>query len=223
MNRLGMYHGFVYSGGKPLGSMRSLDLNRGGGEDSIIASGTHYRSGYHKAYTLTGTTGALKDGKTPVDLKIAYMGRWQSATMAGYFDPEENSLRGTVAWEGGKFGEFVFKRDPDLVRFYPAPSTIDACARWRFATAVILDRIRRQWWSTLYILKRIKDGKRYTELAIKDRHSKESFDGGELDEYYNLLSSLYEADARFYTPRINFKIKQGEVIIQYASGGLRGF
>jgi len=200
--------------------MRSLTLNRGSGQNSIAGSGTHYQSGYHKVYTLTGTTGVLKGGKTPVGLKLVYTGKWQFAAMTGHFDPEENSFRGTVTWQGGNSGEFVFKHDPDFVRFYPAPSTIDARARWKFATAVILDRIRRESWSASYILKRIKDGKRYTELAVKDMHSRKTFDGGELDEYHNLLSSIYEADARFYTPRINFNIKQSEVIIQYVSGDL---
>ena len=223
MNRLGTYHGFVYFGGKPLGPMRSWTLNRGSEENSIVASGTYHQSGYYKLYTLTGTTGPLEGGKTPVDLKITYIGRYQYATMAGHFDPEENSLRGTVTWQGGSVGEFVFKRDPDFVRFYPAPSAIDARARWKFATGVILDRIRRESWSTSHILKRIKDGKRYAELAAKDKHLKKTFDGGELEEYHNLLSSIDEADARFYAPRINFNIKQSEVLIQYVNGGSQDF
>ena len=212
MNRLGTYHGFVYFGGKPLGPMRSWTLNRGSEENSIIASGTHYQSGYRKAYTLTGTTGPLEGGKTPMDLKIDYVGRWPCITMTGHFDPEENSLRGTATLLDGNFGEFVFKRDPDFVRLYPAPSAIDARTRWKFATRVILDRIRRESWSTSYILKRIKVGKRYMELAIKEEPSWNTFDGGELDEYRNLLSSMYEADARFYAPRISANIKQSEII-----------
>ena len=140
--------------------------------------------------------------------------------MAGHFDPEENSLRGTVTWEGGKMGEFVFKRDPDFVRFYPAPSTIDAYARWKFATAAILDRIRRQSWSTSYILKRIKDGKRYMELAIRAGHYGQGLDDDESDEYNNLLASLYEADSRFYSSLINIKLSG--IPIQYVDGCLWG-
>jgi len=223
MDRLGTYHGFIYMGGKPVGPMRSWTLNRGSEDNSIIASGTHYQSGYHKLYNITGTTGPLESGKTPVDLKITYMGRWHYITMAGHFDPEENSLRGTATWQGGSLGEFVFKRNPDFVRFYPAPSTVDARARWKFATTVVLDRIRRQSWSTSYILKRIKDGKRYTELGLKDKHSEDNLDGGELDEYHHLLSSFYEADVRFYAPLINFSIKRSESIIQYVNGGSQGF
>ena len=216
VDRLGPYYGFIYRGGKPLGPMRSWTLNRGSEGNSIVASGIHYHSGYHKLYTLTGTTELFQDGKMPVDLKISYSAGWQDITMTGHFDPGENSLRGTATWEDGILGEFVFKRDPDFVRFYPAPSTTDARARWKFATAVILDRIRRQSWSTSNILERIKNGKRYMELALRDKHTGKDLNDEELNEYCNLLSSLYEADARFHASRI--KIKLSEITIQYVSG-----
>ena len=215
VDRLGTYHGFIYEGEKPAGPMRSWTLNRGSEENSIVASGTHYQSAYSKPYTLTGTTGPLEGGKMSVELRVSSDG-WQDITMTGHFDPEENSLRGAATWEYGPPGEFVFKRDPDFVRLYPAPSTIDARARWKFATTAILDRIRRQSWSTSNILERIKNGKRYMELAIKDKHSGKKLDDDELDEYCDLLSSLYEADAQFYASRI--RIKLNETTIQYASG-----
>ena len=221
VDRLGTYHGFIYMRGKPLGPMRSWTLSRSNEENSIFASGTHYQSGYQKPYTITGTTGPLEDGKIPVDLKVDYSNGWQRITMMGCFDPEENSLRGTATWIDGLLGEFVFKRDPDLVRFYPAPSTIDARARWKFAATVILDRIRRQSWSASYILKRIKDGKRYMELSLRDDYCGKSLDNDEQNEYDVLLSSLYEADARFYASRINVKVC--EVAIQYVNGRLWGF
>ena len=215
MDRLGTYYGFIYRSGKPLGPMRSWTLSRGSEEDSIFASGTHYQSGYQKPYTLTGTTGPLKDGKLPVDLKVGYSNGWQHITMMGCFDPEENSLRGTATWIDGPQGEFVFKRDPDFVRFYPAPSTIDARVRWKFAMTVILDRIQRELWSPSYILRRIKDGKRYMELALRDDYYGKSLDSDEQGELNDILSSLYEADARFYVSRINVKVC--EVTIQYVN------
>ena len=215
MDRLGTYHGLVYICGKPVGAMRSWTLNRGSEENSIVASGTHYQWGYYKPYTLTGVTGPLKGGKMPVDLRMDCLNRSPQTTMTGHFNLEENSFRGTLMWQGAYPGEFVFKRDPDLVRPYPAPSTIDARARWKFATAVILDRIRRQSWSTSYIFKRIKDGKRYMELALKDRHSEMVLDDNEQDEYRSLLSSFYDADLRFYASRINAKL--GEVVTQYVN------
>ena len=216
VNRLGMYYGFVYANYRLLGPMMKLTLDRGSEEDSIVASGAHHFSGYQKTYTLTGTTGALESGKIRVDLKISYRAMWSEISMAGYFDLEENSIRGTLAMSNGNQGEFVFKRDPDLVRLYPVPSTIDAKARWRFATTVILDRIRRQSWSPSYILKRIKDGKRYMELAIRDSYYGKLVEGDELDEYYDLLASLYEADSRFYSSLINIKLSK--VPIQYVDG-----
>ena len=202
--------------------MRSWTLNRGSEENSVVASGTHYRSRYHEPYTLTGTTWTLDGEKMSVDLKINYSTGRQYIATTGHFDPEENSLRGTARWLDGSLGEFVFKRNPNFVRFYPAPSIIDARARWKFAITVILDRIRQQSWSRPYILKRIKEGKRYMELTLKDEwHPKKSLDDGDSDEYHNLLSSLYEADARFYASWINIKLS--ETTIQCVDGRLRGF
>ena len=212
--RLGTYHGFIYGDGKPIGPMIKWTLNRGGGENSITASGTHYHLGHHKVYTLTGTAGPLEDGKMQVNLKIDYAAVWQGITMKGHFDVEENSLRGITT--GG--GEFVFKRDPDFVRLYPAPSTIDARARWKFAIRVVLDRIRRQSWSPHYILKRIKDGKRYLALAVRWYYGKRLSDD-ERSEYYDILPSLFETDARFYASRLNIRLNS--VTIQYVDGRLQ--
>ena len=152
-----------------------------------------------------------------VDLEIDYGTVSRIITLTGHFDPEENSLRGTSIW--GE--EFVFKRDPDFVRFYPAPSTIDARARWRYAMTRVLDRIRRQSWSSSYILKRIKDGKRYTELALRAGHYGKDLNDDEQGEYNDLLSSLYEADARFYASQI--KIKLTEATIQYVNSRWQDF
>ena len=221
MGRLGTYHGFIYHSGQYVGPMMDWTLNHGSEENSVVASGTHYQSGKHMVYTLTGTTGPLEGGRVPVDLKIGYSTGWQEITLTGHFDPEENSLRGKVTWEDGCQGEFVFKRDPDFVRFYPAPSTTDARARWKYVTKVILDRIQRQSWSTSYITKRIKDGKRYMELALRDDYYGKDLDDDESDEYHDLLSSLHEADARFYASRI--KIKLSETTFQYVNGALWGF
>jgi hypothetical protein len=221
VNRLGMYYGFIYVNDRLLGPMMKWTLDRGSEENTIAASGAHYFSGYQKAYTLTGTTGALESGKMPVDLKISYRALWSEISMTGYFDLEENSVRGTLTMSNGNRGEFVFKRDPDLVRLYPVPSTIDTKARWRFATTVILDRIRRQSWSPSYILKRIKDGKRYMELAIRDSYYGKLVEDDEMDEYCDLLASLYEADSRFYASLINIKLSK--VPIQYVDGCMWGF
>jgi len=216
IDRLGTYYGFVYDETKPTGPMIMLTLSRGSEGNSITASGTHYRSGYHKTYTLTGTTGTLEDGQMQVDMTVEYMATWSHLALAGYFDPEENSIKGTLTFSDGIPGEFVFKRNPDFVRLYPAPSIIDARARWRFATKVILDRIQRRSWSPSYILKRIKDRKRYMDLSLRYDYYGKKFDGDESDEYKDLVSSLYETDARFYASLINIKLSK--VPIQYVDG-----
>ena len=198
--------------------MIKLTLNRGNEENSVVASGTHYEWGYQKRYSIVGTTGPLEDGKLPVDLKISYASMWWDVKLMGHFDPEENSLKGTMTISGGSSGEFVFKRDPDFVRLYPAPSIINARERWKFATTAILDRIRRESWSPSRILKRIKDGKRYMELAIRDEYYGQELDNDERDEYFGLISSLYESDARFYASLINIKLSK--VPIQYVDNCL---
>jgi len=218
MDRLGTYYGFIYEDGGPIGPMIKWTLNRGSEENSIVSSGTQYHSGYHKTYTITGNTGPLEGGRIRVDLKISYPTLWLDISMMGHFDSEENSLKGTVTMSDGTPGEFVFKRDPDYVRLYPAPSTIDVEARWKFATRAILDRIRQRSWSPSYILKQIEDGKRYMQLAIRDDYYGQELDDDEVDEYNDLLSSLYESDARFYASLINIKLSK--VPIQYVDSSL---
>jgi hypothetical protein len=188
-------------------------LHRGIEENSILATGAKYFAGYCKAFEIAGTVKPFEGGKMRVDLKINYAAMWLGINMTGCFDQDENSLRGTISMSDGTRGEFVFKRDPDFVRLYPAPSTVDARARWKFATAAVLDRIRRQSWSPSYILGRIKNRKRYMRLAIRDEYYRRPLDDNETDEYDDLLSSLDENNAWFYASLINIKLS--EVPIQY--------
>ena len=220
MNRLGTYYGFINEDQEPSGPMIKWTLNRDSEENSIVASGTRYYSGHHEIYTITGTTGLLEGGKMQVDLKVAYMPNWRTTNLAGHFNLEENSIKGTITTSEGAQGEFVFKRHPDFVRFYPAPSIIDAKERWKFAMKVIRNRIQRESWNPSYILKRIKDGKRYMDLAIRRDHYGRKLDENENDEYDRLFSSLYESDVRFYASLI--KIKLGKVPIQYVDSCLQG-
>jgi len=188
--------------------MITLTLTRGAGENSLAASGTHYWADYHKTFTVTGKSGTPEeDGKITVDLKFVYVAIWIDAELTGKFDPEEKSLRGTIKFGSSVItGDFVFKRSPDLVRFYPSPSTITARKRWEFATTAVLDRIRRDSWSPAYILQRIKDGKRYMEMSIRHSHYGRRLDSDEDNEYYKLYSTLLAGDARFYASLITIKL-----------------
>ena len=201
--------------------MKKWTLYRGSQGNSVTGSGIDYREGYRKTFTITGTTGALEGGKMRVDLKIWYSATWYNINMTGNFDLEENSLRGTSLTADGNPGEFVFKRDPDFVRLYPAPSTIDASVRWEFARSVILDHIRRRSWSPSYMLKRVKDGKRYMELVIRSEYYGKELDDDELDEYGGFQASFYETDARFYASLINIELSK--VSLQYVNRHLRSF
>ena len=213
--RLGTWYGFKYTDGRPADSLITLIFTRGADENSLAASGTHYLGGYHKTFTVTGKSGTPgEDGKVPVELKFVYVAIWVDTELTGKFDPEEKSLRGTIKFgTGGATGEFVFKRSPDFVRFYPSPSTITARKRWEFVTMAVLDKIRRDSWSPTYLLQRIKDGKRYMELSIRYSYYGKELNDSETKEYYNLYSSLLAGDARLYASLITIKV--AAVPIQY--------
>ena len=188
--------------------MITLTLTPGEGENSLAASGTHYRAGDHKTFTVTGKFGTPEeDGKIPVDLKFVYAAIWVGVELKGKFDPEENSLRGTLQLcSRTTTGDFVFKRSPDFVRFYPSPSIITPRKMWEFATTVVLDKIRRESWSPTYLLQRIKDGKRYVELSIRANYYGRDLDADEEKEYCGLFSTLLAGDGRFYACLIAIKL-----------------
>jgi hypothetical protein len=174
-----------------------LTFGKGGSDNTFVATGMHLRDMESRDYKITGNwSSPLEDGKIPVELKITYRRRWDSTQMRGVFDPEEDSLRGTTQTMFYP-GEFVFKRDPDFIRFYPAPSLINAHRRWEFAITSVLDNIHQQAWSPKRILKKIKDGKRFTELAQQSRQRVLS--KSEREEVLTLLPSFYEEDVQFYS------------------------
>ena len=190
--------------------MIKLALTAGDGERTFVSAAAHHRGGRYKHCKITGNWGSpSEDGKIPLEIKMTYgYGEIVDTELKGVFDPEENSLRGaTTLPSQGLVGEFVFKRHPDFVRFYPAPSIINARKRWKFATTSVLDHVRRQAWSPDYILKRIKDGKRYMELALRGYYGK-SLTKDEKEEYHALLLNLYEADAQFYASLIRINLSK---------------
>ena len=194
--------------------MIKFNFDKGEDENTFTATGTHYRSGWYKNYKITGKwSPPSEDGKIPVELKIVYTSTWAEIELTGVFDPEENSLRGTMLIPNdGSTGQFVFKRDPEFIRFYPAPSVINARKRWEFATTSVLDRIRRKTWSPVCILKRIKDGKRYMELAIMFSHYGRDLTDDEKTEFFALFPVLYEADTRFYASLISIDMSKTPIL-----------
>ena len=195
--------------------MITLTLTPGEGQNSLAASGTHYRAGDHKPFTVTGKFGTPEeDGKVPVDLKFVYAAIWTGVELKGKYDPEEKSLRGTLKLCSRTVtGDFVFKRNQDFVRFYPSPSTMTARKMWEFAITAVLDKIRRDSWSPSYILQRIKDGKKYVELSIRANYYGRDLNADEEEEYCRLFSTLLAGDGRFYACRIAMKL--AAVPIQY--------
>jgi len=201
---LGVYYGFLYDPLLTFDPMMKFTFTKGEGERTFVATGAHYRYYEYQDYEVGGSWGLpSEDGKIPVEFKITYKGLyWNDTELKGEFDPEENSLRGNLTELSY---DFVFKRDPDYVRFLPSPSHIDARKRWKFALTSVLDRIRRQAWSPKRISQRIKDGKRFMELTLLAPYGRPPI-GDQLDEFVALLPGLYEADARFYASLNQIKL-----------------
>ena len=190
--------------------MMKFSLSEGEGERTFLAAGAHYSVTYENYnYQITGTWGPpSEDGKIPVEFKITYyFNEWLNADLKGVFDPEESSLRGTTTSMGTEPGEFVFKRDSDLVRFYSAPSVTDVRKRWEFVKMLILDRVRRQAWSSKQILKAVKDRKRFIELSIKGYYGRFMTRDENL-EFSDLLFGLREEDVRFFASIINIRLSK---------------
>lgn len=186
--------------------MIKLTFNKGEGESTFVASGSHFRESWYKHCNVTGNWSPRReDGKIQVEFKMIYSSvDWGNAELFGLFDPEENSLRGRMEMPNSKLtGEFVFKRHPDFVRFYPAPSVINARKRWEFAVTSILDRVRREAWSRQRIFKKLKDGERFMDLTLRDSHYGMDLAMDEEEELLALFPGLYEADAQFYASLID--------------------
>ena len=209
-----MYYGFIYEHERPMDPMIKFTFTKGEDENAFVASGTHYRSADGKNYEITGKWSTpSEDGRTPVELKIVYATTYFDIELTGMFDPEENSLRGAMVIPAdGATGDFVFKRDPDFVRFYPAPSVLSASTRWEFATTSVLDHIRRKAWSPTYILKRIKDRKRYMELSLRLKYYGRDLTEDEVTEFLALFPALYESDTRFYASLINIDLSRTPIL-----------
>lgn len=204
-------------------SVIKLTLTKGENEHAFVAAGVHYRGGWYQKHKITGNwSPPSEDGKIPVEFKIEYTMGTTYVELKGVFDPEENSLRGTAeeSYLGGvecapifqAKGVFVFKRDPELVRFYPNPSVTNARKRWEFALTLVRDRVRRQAWSSKQISQRIRDRRRFMELTLKHHHGKRWTDD-ERAEYVAILPRFYAADAEFCASIIIIKMSKVVVYV----------
>ena len=190
--------------------MIKFTLTKSERDRAFVASGEHFRGAVCERHTIVGHWSPhLRGRKTPVKLQIAYDTAFHSiVVLRGVYDPEENSLRGTTTTLATNLeGEFVFKRDPDFVRFYPAPSVANVRELWNFALTSVLDRVRRQAWSSSHILKRAKDGRRLVELGVRICCGRDLTED-EAEELLTLLPGLYEADTRFYASLIRINMNK---------------
>ena len=193
--------------------MIKFTFRKGENENAFVAAGAHCHGVWYKKCNIAGNwSSPLKDGKIPAEFKITHGTDSTGIELNGVFDPEENSLRGTLVMPLYQIeGEFVFKRNPDFIRFYPAPSVMNARKRWTFATTLVLDRVRREAWSSKQIFERIRNGRRFMELTIRHHYGKRVTDD-ERAEYLALLPGLYEADVEFYTSLIEIYVSKKVVI-----------
>lgn len=190
--------------------MFKFTLTAGEGEHTFVATGSHYRGPRYKSYRVTGHwSQASEDGTIPVEFNFSYSPKfWANTDLKGVFDPEENSLRGTTALPNSeRSGEFVFKRNSNFVRFYPAPSVISARKRWEFATTSVLDRVRRESWSPKHIVKRLRDRKQYMKLVLRQYYGR-TLTQDEEKELFALLPGFYEADSQFYASLISIHLSK---------------
>ena len=187
-------------------------FTKGEEENTFVAAGTHYRNGNYRTYKITGkwSTSSEAGERIPVELEIVYVDKQRNLQLDGTFDPEEKSLRGSIF--KSPIAGFVFKRDPDFVRFYPAPALVNARSRWAFAITSVLDRIRQEAWSSARILKRIKDGKRFVDFVIRHNYYGRSLSSPGLVDLGALFTVLYEADVRFYASLINVKLSATTIL-----------
>lgn len=205
-NSLGVYYAFVYRNGGPEDPMFKLIFKGGEDERTFFAAGSHFQAGLRRSYEITGKwSPPFEDGRIPVKLEATYGPMdWSNAELSGVYDPEENSVKGIVVNSFSQIPrEFVFKRNPDFLRFYPAPSIINAGERWKFAATSVLDRIRRRAWSSKRIFRRIKDAKQLMKTVILRYRGRDYSTMLEELEYLAILPGLYEADAELYTSLIN--------------------
>jgi hypothetical protein len=198
-----VYYGFKYEGGRTEEPMRKFTFTMGEDEGTFVVAGEYYQDDRYWDYKITGSwSPPLEDGKIPVKMKFN-----EDTGLEGIFDPEENSIRGETIETYGTPRTFVFKRDPDFVRFYPAPCVINARTRWGFATASVLDRIRQRAWSSKRILKKMKDRRRFTELSLRE-HCGKPLRREERDELFAFFPGLYKCDMQFYGSLINLHLKK---------------
>ena len=189
----------IYGEGSAPNPMMKLTFSKGEDEATFVAAGVYHLGGNYRDCKFVGSWGLpLEDGTIPVEMKID-----DQVPLKGTFDPEENSMRGVAGIAGG----FVFKRDEEFVRFYPAPRVVSARTRWKFVTASVLDRVRQQAWSSKRIFKRIKDRKRFVELTLTQHYyGRFRSEYKDLDERFTLFPGLYEADTRFYRSLFNLHL-----------------
>jgi hypothetical protein len=179
--------------------MITFTVSKGAGERELVGDTKGYIHGEHKEEKFIGNWSPPSgDGRISIELEVTVdtMGP-ALIKLKGFFNPEDQSFRGEVVLSSDEgIGEFVFKRDADFLRFYPAPSEVNAHTSWEFAMRSVLYRVGRRAWSAERILHRIDVGKRFMELLLKFHCGM----GTQDDEkaYHDLSFGFDEEDVQFY-------------------------
>ncbi|KAG6853344.1 hypothetical protein C0991_005075 [Blastosporella zonata] len=199
-----------------------LELGDLVGEGGSI-SGT--ANGYLGSLELTGLLTTIAEGaevKHVVDLIMTYDdGQWIRCT--GVIDPSTAKFSGD--WYCPDYvrelrpslgsnkddrcdGSFEFSRTPaPLVRFKYSQDEFKknrAQARWRFACAAVRFRVKRDMLSSDYVVERLRTGRRFKELTIKNLIEtfnltrRNTFPEEERQELRNLESTICPTLDQFY-------------------------
>lgn len=101
----------------------------------------------------------------------------------------------TNTFEIGQTPVFAYRFRYSQESFRENPSH----ARWSFACASILQKVRQEMWSWTYFRTRFAEQRRYAELWRKQRRgNRHLLSQGDIDEFKRIERRLSPADCRFY-------------------------
>lgn len=175
--------------------MIKFTFGEGEDERTFVATG----DGRYKDCKISGKWHTPREESViQVTLNITHIttDKWDTE-LRGVFDREYGTLKGTMAMPFLRIeGEFVFKRNPESVRFCPSPSTADGPKRLKFAGTSVLELGHKNLpWSPKQITDHVRGRFRLLELTFWE-HYRRSLTDAEMEELSDLYSHLDEEDIR---------------------------
>lgn len=191
----------------------SFIIKRNSVENSIDATGAMHIGGYRAAFDLDGYSPPEVNGIVTMNFRLKFSSLLPEMNFDGKLDVEERTIRGT--WTSSDLnGDFVFKREVDLIRYYRPPALFHGDPsgyrpgriRWEYAKTWVQYTVRRKLWSKQFFLDRLEAKNRYIDLSIRVYHFGKALTLPEQVEMQTLHRFLDPADVRLYTSLINARI-----------------